>query len=192
MPSLTVDEARARAGLLSIASYDVDLDLTRGDKVFRSRSEIAFRAARDGETLVDVKPLDLLSVHLDDEPVDPAALSNGRLPLRLTAGEHRLVIDADMAYSHDGEGLHRSVDPADDLAYVYAMTFLDAAPRIIGCFDQPDLKAAYRTRVTAPTGWTVIGNARAHEEQPGRWRLDETPPLAPYFWTIVAGPDPSI
>jgi aminopeptidase N len=192
MPSLTVDEARARADLLSIASYDVDLDLTRGDKVFRSRSEIAFRAARDGETFVDVRPVDLLSVRLDDQPVDPAGLADGRLPLRLTAGEHRLVIEADMAYSHDGEGLHRSVDPADDLSYVYAMTFLDAAPRIIGCFDQPDLKAAYRTRVTAPTGWTVIGNARAHEEQPGRWRLDETPPLATYFWTIVAGPYHSI
>ena len=29
-----------------------------------------------------------------------------------------------MAYSHDGEGLHRAVDPEDKQAYVYAMTFL--------------------------------------------------------------------
>ena len=192
MPSLTVDEARARADLLAIDSYDIDLDLTRGDKVFRSRSEIAFRANHDGETFVDVRSLDLISVRLDDDALDPGGLVDGRLSLRLSAGEHRLVIEADMAYSHDGEGLHRSVDPADGLAYVYAMAFLDAAPRIIGCFDQPDLKAVYRTRVTAPAEWTVIGNARAHAEEPGHWRLDETPPLSPYFWTIVAGPYHSI
>ncbi|MGH3481004.1 MAG: aminopeptidase N [Nocardioidaceae bacterium] len=192
MPSLTVEEARARADLLTVVSYDVDLDLTRGDKVFRSRSEIAFRAARDAETFVDVKPLDLVAVRLDDEPLNPSDLAAGRLPLRLTAGEHRLVVEADMAYSHDGEGLHRSVDPADDLAYVYAMTFLDAAPRIIGCFDQPDLKAVFRTQVTAPPEWTVVGNARAQQEGPGRWRLEETPPLSTYFWTIVAGPYHSI
>jgi aminopeptidase N len=192
MPSLTVEEARARAELLTVTSYDIGLDLTRGDKIFWSRSEIAFEAARDGDTFVDVRPVDLLSIRLDGESLDPAQLSDGRLPLRLTAGAHRLEIEADMAYSNDGEGLHRSVDPADDRAYVYAMTFLDAAPRIIGCFDQPDLKAVYRTEVTAPADWTVIGNARAHQESAGRWTLDETRPLSTYFWTIVAGPYHSI
>ncbi|HYJ67579.1 MAG TPA: aminopeptidase N [Nocardioidaceae bacterium] len=187
MPSLTVDEARARADLLSVDSYDIQLDLTRGDKVFRSRSQITFRADADGETFLDVRPIDLLNAQLDDVDLDLGELRDGRLPLRLTAGEHRVVVEADMAYSHDGEGLHRSVDPADDRVYVYAMAFLDAAPRIIGCFDQPDLKAVYRTEVTAPTDWTVIGNARAHQEAPGRWRLDETQPLSTYFWTIVAG-----
>src|SRR5918996_2605521 len=114
MASLTVEEARDRADLLTVLSYDIQLDLTRGDKVFRSRAEITFEAGRDGETFADVRPVDLLSARLDDEPLDPAGLTDGRLPLRLTAGEHRLVIEADMAYSHDGEGLHRSIDPADD------------------------------------------------------------------------------
>ena len=57
-----------------------------------------------------------------------------------------------MAYSHDGEGLHRCVDPADGRHYLYAMSFLDAAPRIFACFDQPDLKAPYTLAVTAPAG----------------------------------------
>src|SRR5690606_7284721 len=131
MSSLTLDEARDRAGRLNVLGYDVDLDLTRGDKVFRSRSEITFRARRAGETFVDIRPVELIAVRLDGEPLDVAGLESGRLPVRLTAGEHRLVIEADMAYSHDGEGLHRSVDPADDRTYVYAMSFLDAAPRII-------------------------------------------------------------
>ena len=53
-----------------------------------------------------------------------------------------------MLYPNDGEGLHRSVDPADGLHYVYGMSFMDAAPSIFACFDQPDLKAPYTFHVT--------------------------------------------
>ena len=78
-----------------------------------------------------------------------------------------------MAYSHDGQGLHRSTDPADDEDYVYGHLFLDAAPTVFACFDQPDLKAPYTVAVTAPEAWTVLGNggrerrgARAHRARP--------------------------
>ncbi len=98
---------------------------------------------------------------LDGRPLDPALLDDGRYPLPLEAGVHSLVVDAEMAYSHDGEGLHRTVDPADGEAYTYLMSFLDAAPRCFACFDQPDLKAPYRVRVTVPEAWTVVGNGRA-------------------------------
>ena len=63
-----------------------------------------------------------------------------------------------MAYSRDGQGLHRAVDPADGEAYLYGHAFLAAAPRMFGCFDQPDLKAPYTVTVTAPRHWTVVGN----------------------------------
>ena len=63
-----------------------------------------------------------------------------------------------MAYSNDGEGLHRHVDPADGLVYLYAMSFLDAAPRWFACFDQPDLKAPVSLEVACPEGWTVAGS----------------------------------
>ena len=55
-----------------------------------------------------------------------------------------------MAYSHDGEGLVRHVDPSDEQVYVYAMSFLDAAPRWFACFDQPDLKGPLRLEVSCP------------------------------------------
>ncbi len=59
-----------------------------------------------------------------------------------------------MPFRNDGEGLHRSVDSVDGHAYVYAMSFLDAAPTIFACFDQPDLKAPYTVHLTTPTDWT--------------------------------------
>ncbi|TWD84152.1 aminopeptidase N [Kribbella amoyensis] len=187
MPSLTVDGARTRAAALSVQSYDVDLDLTRGERTFGSTTRIAFTAST-GSTWLDVKPDELVSVTLNGAPVDVAGLSDGRLELTGLAATNELVVEASMLYSHDGEGLHRSVDAADGLTYLYAMSFLDAAPRIFACFDQPDLKAPYRMTVTAPPEWVVLGNGAATQVAPGRWELAETKPLSTYFVTLVAGP----
>jgi aminopeptidase N len=93
--------------------------------------------------------------------------------------------------------LHRTVDPEDGATYVYAMTFLDAAPRVFACFDQPDLKAVVQMRVKAPQGWTVLGNGRAQREEgqsagAGWWTVAETRPLSTYFITLVAGPYHSV
>jgi aminopeptidase N len=68
------------------------------------------------------------------------------------------------------------------------MCFLDAAPSIFACFDQPDLKAPYTLHLTTPTDWTVRGNAAATQVEPGRWELATTRPLATYFVSIIAGP----
>jgi len=187
MPSLTVDGARTRAAALSVQSYDVDLDLTQGQRTFGSSTTIRFTASSP-TTWLDVKPDELTSVTLNGTAVDVAGLNDGRLELTDLQPENELVVVASMLYSHDGEGLHRAVDAADGLAYAYAMTFLDAAPRIFACFDQPDLKAPYRMKVTAPPEWLVLGNGAATQVSPGRWELAETQPLATYFVTVVAGP----
>jgi aminopeptidase N len=193
MPSLTLAEAEERASLLEVDHYAVALDLTRDDGTFDSVTRIRFACARPGsQTFLDVQPRALRSATLNGEPVDAAELADGRLPLRGLAGTNTLVIEADMAFSHDGEGLHRAVDPADGRVYLYAMSFLDAAPRIFACFDQPDLKARFDVTVTAPEGWSVTGNGRATQEQPGRWRLATTRPLSTYFVTLVAGPYHSV
>ncbi|QNE17303.1 aminopeptidase N [Kribbella qitaiheensis] len=187
MPSLTVDGARTRAASLTVHSYDVDLDLTRGDRTFGSTTRIVFSATSQSSFL-DVKPDELTSVTLNGEAVDVAGLSDGRLALTGLIAENELVVVASMLYSNDGEGLHRSVDAADGLTYLYAMSFLDAAPRIYACFDQPDLKAPYKVKVTAPPEWIVLGNGAATQVSPGRWELAETKPLSTYFVTLVAGP----
>ncbi len=187
MPSLSVDGARTRAAALSVQSYDVDLDLTQGERTFGSTTIVRFTAT-EPTSWVDVKPDELLSVTLNGQPVDVAGLNDGRLELTGLQAENELVAVATMAYTHDGEGIHRAVDAADGLVYTYGMSFLDAAPRVFACFDQPDLKAPYRVKVTAPTEWLVLGNGAATQVSPGRWELAETMPLSTYFVTIVAGP----
>jgi len=192
MRSLAVTEAAERAAAISVTSYDIDLDLTRGSENFGSRTTIAFRSLDGSPTFLDCQASEVVSISLNGRSIDPSLVDDGRLPLDGLVEENTVVVDALMAYSHDGEGLHRAVDPEDKQAYVYAMTFLPAAPRVFACFDQPDLKAIFRVSVTAPTDWVVLGNGSAQMIQPGRWRLAETKPLATYFATLVAGPYHSV
>jgi aminopeptidase N len=192
MRSLTAVEAAARARAISVDSYDIALDLTRGSDNFGSRSEIAFRSLDGSATFLDVQAAEVLSVTLNGAAIDVGAVDDGRLALDGLAEHNTLVVEALMAYSHDGEGLHRAVDPEDKQAYVYAMTFLPAAPRVFACFDQPDLKGIYRVSVTAPTDWIVLGNGAAQQTEPGSWTLAETKPLPTYFATLVAGPYHSV
>jgi aminopeptidase N len=189
---LTHTEAQRRAALIQVSSYDVQLELTRGDELFGSTTTVRFTAVPGTATFVDVAPHELHAVHLNGRALDPGELETGRLPLTDLAAENELVVEATMAYSHDGEGLHRHVDPADGRTYLYAMSFLDAAPRWFACFDQPDLKALFTLDVTAPPEWTVLGNAPAQALGPGRWRLATAHPVATYFTTIVAGPYHSV
>ena len=193
MPSLTRAEATARAALLTVDGVTVDLDLDQGAEVFGSRTLLRFSCAQPGAaTFVDVRPRELRSVALNGTHLDVADLRDGRLALTDLAADNVLEVEATMAYSHDGQGLHRSTDPADGEDYVYGHLFLDAAPTVFACFDQPDLKAPYTITVTAPEHWTVLGNGAATRSGPGRWLLATTPPLATYFVTVCAGPWASV
>jgi aminopeptidase N len=189
--SLTRDAARRRADLISVANYDIHLDLTTGEQNFGSVTTVRFRAVADGRTFVDVAPAELRSATLNGRPVDLASAFDPaarRLTLETASGDNELVVDAVMAYSHDGEGLHRHVDPADGRSYLYAMSFLDAAPRWFACFDQPDLKAPVRIDVRCAEEWVVSGNGPAVATGPGHWQITSAGPLATYFTTLVAGP----
>jgi aminopeptidase N len=190
--SLQRTEAVARRELLTVDAYDVRLDLAAEEKTFGSVTTVRFRSA-GGPTFVDLKPERVNGIRFNGRVLDPDLLARGRLPLETVEGENELVVDAVMPFRNDGEGLHRSVDPADGRHYVYGMCFMDAAPTVFACFDQPDLKAPYTFHVVAPGDWTVIGNAPGKRSEagpggPALWEFEQTQPLSTYFVTLVAGP----
>lgn len=187
MPLLYQAEAAARSALIDVTSYDVELDLTDPGERFTSTSTVTF-TARDtgGTTFAEVVAEELAEATLNGRPLDPPV--DGRLLLTDLAATNVLRVSGTFAYSRDGQGLHRSVDPADGLVYIYGMSFLDAAPQVFACFDQPDLKAPFDVRVTAPADWVVAGNGHAEQVAAGQWVLATTPPLATYFVTVCAGP----
>ncbi|MGF7237107.1 MAG: aminopeptidase N [Frankia sp.] len=187
MVALTKPEAQRRADSVVVDRYTVELDLTDPGDFFASTTTIAF-TAREPETFVELLCEELLEVILDGvgQPVGPFA--DGRLPLRNVDGPHELIVKARIRYSHDGEGLHRFVDPADGSIYLCATSAVDNAKRWFACFDQPDLKARVGLRVQCPPDWTVVGNGAATATGPGTWQLAETAPISTYLVTLVAGP----
>ncbi len=190
--SLTRDEAESRAAQLDVHSVEVELDLTDPSAdTFFSRSTVAF-ASQGPESFADFAAFTWGSATLNGEPLPASTWRRGRVVLTDLVAENVLVVEGEMGYSSDGEGLHRHVDPADGATYLYAMSFLEAAPRWFGCFDQPDLKARYTLRVAAPADWTVLGNGPARRLPDGRWRIEALQPLSTYFVTLVAGPYASV
>ncbi|MGV9457301.1 aminopeptidase N [Streptomyces sp. NPDC003635] len=188
MSVLTRNEAQARAQLLDVRRYTIELDLTTGDETFDSLTVIRFATRADADTFVEVKPAELRSVTLDGQPLDPETLDGNRLPLKnLTAGEHELRVEAAMRYSRTGEGMHRFTDPSDGETYVYTQLFMDDVQRVFAAFDQPDLKSVFELSVKALEGWTVLANG-VTEHTDGVWKATPTPLISTYLVAVAAGP----
>ncbi|MEO5854019.1 MAG: M1 family aminopeptidase, partial [Nocardioides sp.] len=181
--SLTLEEARARAALVSDVSYALELDLTDRE-TFGCRATISFACAAPGATTF------LELAHAADLLVDgaPATYDGRRITLTDLRARHEVVVEARLPYVTDGDGMHTFTDPADGEVYVSAYVGMDIAQLVFPCFDQNDLKAPVSLRVLAPEGWSVLANGRAVETGPGGWRFATTPPIPPAMFVVCAGP----
>jgi aminopeptidase N len=191
---ITRHESAERARLLRVHGYDVRLDLTRGDKVFRSTSVITFDCAEPGAaSYVDLIAAEVVEVSLNGVQIDPAdAYSDGRITLAGLAAGNELRVVADCAYTYDSRGMHRAVDSADGRVYLYTNFEPADARRVYANFEQPDLKAAFTFHVTAPDHWVVLSNQPAPEPEPAgescaTWHFPPTPRISTYLTAICAG-----
>ncbi len=191
---ITRHESAERARLLRVHGYDVRLDLTRGEKLFRSTSVITFDCAEPGAaSYVDLIAAEVIEVKLNGAPIDPAdAYSDGRITLAGLAASNELRVVADCAYTHDSRGMHRAVDSADERVYLYTNFEPADARRVYANFEQPDLKAAFTFHVIAPEHWVVLSNQPAPDPEPAGessaiWHFPPTPRMSTYLTAICAG-----
>ena len=196
--NLTRAEARERAALVDVQSYDVALDLTTGPETFASTTVVRFTATPGAATFVDLIAPAVHEVVLNGRSLDPAEVfADSRLALTDLAAENELRVVADCAYMNTGEGLHRFVDPVDGEVYLYSQFEVADSRRVFAVFEQPDLKATFAFAVTAPAHWTVISNSPTPQPllvttpdgaSAARWSFDPTPRISSYITAIVAGP----
>ncbi|WP_328474080.1 aminopeptidase N [Streptomyces sp. NBC_00448] len=202
--NLSREEARERAAILSVERYDVALDVRSAvgpaaagePRTFRSTTVIDFRCARPGaSTFADLIAPSVTSVRLNGRELDPAAVFDGaRIALDDLAERNTLVVDARCAFSRTGEGLHRFEDPEDGEVYLYTQYEPADSRRVFANFEQPDLKAPFSFRVTAPEGWTVLSNGAADgdptpaEGGGATTAFVPTQPISTYITAVVAGP----
>jgi aminopeptidase N len=192
--NLTREEAQIRAGLLDVDSYTIELDLTTGEKTFTSTSTLAFRCSQPGTgTFADLVGATVHEIRLNGVALDPAtAYADNRIQLDDLRADNVLVVRADCAYSHSGEGLHRFVDPADDRVYLYTQFEVPDARRVFTTFEQPDLKSVFTFKVTAPEHWKVVSNAPTPAPEPAAdgtavWNFPPTKKMSTYITALVAG-----
>ncbi len=191
---ITREETAARAGLLRVQSYDVQLDLTRGDKVFGSTSLIRFDCVEPGAaSYVDMIAETVDEITLNGSPIDPAAAwADGRIALENLASSNELRVVAECRYGTAGFGLQRSVDSADGQVYTFTQFEAAHARRVFANFEQPDLKAEFTFHVKVPAHWTVISNQPAPERPEAEdsaavWDFPPTPRISTYLTAIAAG-----
>ncbi|WP_405737054.1 aminopeptidase N [Streptomyces sp. NBC_00028] len=195
--NLTREEAQQRAKLLTVESYEIDLDLSGAQEggTYRSVTTVRFDVAENGaESFIDLVAPEVHEVTLNGDALDPAEVfKDSRIALpALLAGRNVLRVVADCAYTNTGEGLHRFVDPVDQQAYLYTQFEVPDARRVFASFEQPDLKATFQFTVKAPSGWTVISNSPTPEPKDDVWEFEPTPRISSYITALIVGPYHSV
>lgn len=194
LPNLTRDQAVERASLVTVASYQISLDVTNGDgapgeRTFRSTTTVVFDALAGAETVIDIAADTIHSASLNGQDLDVSGYDESTgIPLRGLAERNTVVVDADCRYSNTGEGLHRFVDPVDGETYLYSQFETADAKRMFACFDQPDLKATFDVQVKAPAHWQVISNGATMSVTDGVHAFATTPRMSTYLVALIAGP----
>ncbi|MFC9912328.1 aminopeptidase N [Streptomyces sp. NPDC127197] len=195
--NLTREEAQQRAKLLTVDSYEIDLDLSGAQEsgTYRSVTTVRFDVAENSaESFIDLVAPTVHEVTLNGDPLDPdEVFKDSRIALPgLLQGRNILRVVADCAYTNTGEGLHKFIDPVDNQAYLYTQFEVPDARRVFASFEQPDLKATFQFTVRAPEGWTVISNSPTPEPKDSVWVFEPTPRISTYITALIVGPYHSV
>lgn len=190
--NLTREEAMQRSSHITVESYDVILDLTKGDETFQSVTTIKFNSSTKENTFVDLIAQKVNKITLNGKDIDTACYADSRITLENIESENELVVDANCYYMHTGEGLHRFVDTADNEAYVYSQFEVADSRRMYAVFEQPDLKSKFTFTVTTPKHWVAFSNSPTpkpvESEDSHTFCFEPTHTMSSYITALVAGP----
>ncbi|WP_172120034.1 aminopeptidase N [Actinomyces faecalis] len=200
LTNLSRAEALWRSQVLSVQELAVVIDVTsapdRQATGFAVHSELTLQVLTPcAGAWVDFLGEEVVSLSVDDHPVQ-VSWDGARVALpELDAGEHTVVVEARGRYSNSGQGLHRFHDPVDGATYLYTHFEPSDSRRAWASMDQPDLKSPFSLTVVHPSGWTVLGNGVVEESRPSRelpeavvTRFATTLPLPGYLTALAAGP----
>ncbi|ABM01120.1 aminopeptidase N [Shewanella amazonensis] len=193
-PYISAEQAANRSQRVSNVHYELDFNLN-GSAEFSATSKVRFQL---GDTLSPLT-LDLNKARITELLINGAKVYpnyNGSYltlnPRLLVSGENQVQVSFVRPHSTNGEGLHRFEDPVDGRVYLYSHFEPAAAQQMFAVFDQPDLKASYKVRVTAPADWHVVTTTRESsinaQGDMRVWDFPETPLLSPYNFSLHAGP----
>ncbi|MFL6336714.1 MAG: M1 family metallopeptidase [Pyrinomonadaceae bacterium] len=215
-PGVPRELARWRAEHYRDVRYRLDLMLRPGADRLEGRLKVSVTLDAEAGDLV----LDWRSMKRDEDVSSRVSglKANGRavtdarfvnehilIPRASTkAGVNEVELSFESPIGNAGSAVTRYLDREDNSEYVYTLFVPSDASTAFPCFDQPDLKARFTLRVTAPEKWQVVSNTEGavlpeFDETPGGlpqsppagmlWHaFPETEPLSTYQFAFAAGP----
>ncbi|MET0649090.1 MAG: M1 family aminopeptidase, partial [Pyrinomonadaceae bacterium] len=215
-PGVPRELARWRAEHYRDVHYLLDLMLRPGADKLEGRLKVTVTLdAAAGDLVLDWRSMkkdeDVRSrvgaVKANGRAVTDAQFENEhvRIPRAYTkAGVNEVELDFESPIGAAGSAVTRYLDREDNSEYVYTLFVPSDASTAFPCFDQPDLKARFTLRVTAPEKWHVVSNTEGRvqpefDDTPGglprsppqgmQWTwFPETEPLSTYQFAFAAGP----
>ncbi|HET7464788.1 MAG TPA: M1 family aminopeptidase [Longimicrobium sp.] len=194
-PGISRELARQRAAGISAVRYDLWLDLTQRDSAAGTVAIAFTRAARGGDLVADFRGQRLTELRANGDPVRDFEWRNGHVRIpehHLRTGENRVEARFTTRIAPAGAAIIRFDDRSDNSTYLYTLLVPSDANLLFPCFDQPDLKARFRWRLSAPRGWRVLANARAESADTAQggvtWSFAQTEPISTYLAAFAAGP----
>ena len=196
MTNMTQAGSVERASKISNISYNLDIHLKKNEK-FYGEVEVSFKL-NDTSTSI---PLDFFKGTIEKLVVNGADISkpvyNGQFieieKDLLVHGQNLVQVKYSRSYNTNGKGLTRIKDKKDGRVYVYSQFETMAANQFFPCFDQPNLKAYYTLKVTAPQSWKVITSVREKRVRYNRnkeriWYFPRSAKFSSYLISLHAGP----
>jgi len=197
-PQAPLDQAYAaqRAQQIAQVDYELAFTLDETNTFFSGKSIIHFELAKNNNApvTVDFNSGTIKSVHLNGEAIawryEQWFIEFA--PELFRAGKNTLEIEYQRPYATAGDGLHRFKDPATGKVYLYSNCEPYNANKMYPHFDQPDMKATYKLKVTAPADWQVISALREQNiTRSGAqqiWEFPQTARIPSYIFPLHAGP----
>ncbi|MBQ8774280.1 MAG: aminopeptidase [Alistipes sp.] len=174
--------AEWRKATISDVEYDLVFDLVENSGVVR----ISFALDVPQDVVIDFRNTELVAdIFVPGEGLPrEAALHNEHIIIpsyQTKAGKNSVGV----LFRLDNQSLNRRND------FLYTLLVPDRARTLFPCFDQPDMKATYRLKLTVPKSWVAVSNTAIEgvEELDDKKTITFAPtePLSTYLFSFVAG-----
>ena len=174
--------AEWRKATIHNVEYDLMFDLVENSGV----ATISFTLDAPQDVVIDFRNTELVAdifVPGEGVPVE-SALHNEHIIIpdfETKAGANRVSV----IFKLDNQSLNRKPD------FLYTLLVPDRARTLFPCFDQPDMKAIYRLKLTVPQCWVAVSNTAVESveeyETTKTIKFAPTEPLSTYLFSFVAG-----
>ncbi|MBY0385916.1 aminopeptidase N [bacterium] len=185
--------AEYRASLISNVKYDLYFDVTNAE-TYSGVSKISFVVKEPKDLTVDFRNGTVNSLVINGQKVETVVFNSFfiQLPQQfLKTGSNVVEVSFQQKYSKSGSGLYRFVDPVDKNVYLYSDFEPYDANLMFPCFDQPDLKATYQTKLLAPSKWVAVSSTLEDKVtakgEAKEWHFPESKPFSTYIYSLHAG-----